>query len=139
MTMATVIMTAGERNNNTMQTSIKLYISTTPRIELMGVSNSKHYLYILSSGICAGDVDLLRPFVVVASSHRRRPSRRFTPIFAAPVAPGAPPRQVIWIRLDCGKAVWIGLDWITTNLHSSGPAKIYLDIALQYAYHIGNH
>lgn len=96
----------------------------------MGVSNSKHTLYRMSSGICAGDVDLLRPFVVVASSHRLRPSRRFTPIFAAPAAPGAPPRQVIWIGLDCSETDWIGLDWIITNMHSSVPVKIYLDIAL---------
>ena len=96
----------------------------------MGVSNSKHTLYRMSSGICAGDVDLLRPFVVVASSHRLRPSRRFTPIFAAPAAPGAPPRQVIWIGLDCSETDWIRLDWIITNMHSSVPVKIYLDIAL---------
>ena len=130
MTMATVIMTAGERNNNTMQTSIKLYISTTPRIELKGVSNSKHYIYRMSSGIYAGDVDLLRPFVVVAPSYRRRPSRLFTPIFAGPAAHRAPGRQVIWIGLDCSETDWIRLDWIITNMHSSVPVKIYLDIAL---------
>jgi hypothetical protein len=94
---------------------------------------------MLSSGIYAGDVDLSRPFVVVAPSYRRRPSRRFTPIFAAPVAHRAPGRQVIWIRLDWSEIDWIGLDWITTNMHSLGWAKIYLDIALQYAYHTGIH
>tara|TARA_R110002020_G_scaffold154573_1_gene334557 strand:- start:485 stop:778 length:294 start_codon:yes stop_codon:yes gene_type:complete len=97
---------------------------------------------MLSSGIYAGDVDLLRPLVVVAPSHRRQPSRRFTPIFAAPVAPvahRAPGRQVIWIGLDCDKIDWIRLDWITANMHSSGPAKIYLDIAMQYAYNTGIH
>jgi len=93
----------------------------------------------MSSDIYAGDVDLLRPFVVVAPSYCRRPSRCFTPIFAAPAAHRAPPRQVIWIGLDCGETDWIGLDWITTNMHSLGPAKIYLDIALQYAYNTGIH
>ena len=84
----------------------------------MGVSYSKHTIYRMSSDIYAGDVDLLRPFVGVAPSYRRRPSRRLTPIFAAPAAHRAPLRQVIWIGLDCGETDWIGLDWIATNLHS---------------------